>query len=272
MIELTDFIDPHVHASPEHVPRLLDDAELVRQAAAAKMGGVLIKSHVACTAARAVRAAKQASGIRVWGGLVLNNAAGGIDPQAVEAALRAGAAEIWMPTLDAANHRKFYCSEGDGIRIGEHRLSGNLYQVLDLIAEHQAILGTGHLGTDEICTLIPIARERGIKKILVTHPEAPFIDMSVSVQRELVALGCLFERTWVFTTAALGRVLTADRMISDIQAVGFESTVLATDMGQIGNPSPVGGFEAFVQACHDAGFNASQVRRMAKENIAQWLV
>jgi hypothetical protein len=111
-----------------------------------------------------------------------------------------------------------------------------------------------------------------VKKILITHPEAPFIDLPVSTQRELAGWGCLFERTWVFTTPALGAVISPDRLVQDIREVGCESTVLATDMGQVGNPPPVEGFRAFVQTCRAAGFDERQIRRMAATNIEQWLM
>jgi hypothetical protein len=273
MSELDGFIDPHVHAAPEHVPRLLDDISLCRQALEAKMAGVLIKSHSTLTADRAIIAAKMVPGIRVWGGLALNHSVGGFNPAAVETALAYGAAEIWMPTHDAANHRAFYRLSGKGLTLEEEgRIPETVHQILDLIAGRDVILGTGHLSAVEISALVGYAREHGVKKILVTHPEAPFIDLSAGTQRELAALGCLFERTWVFTTPALGSVLRPDRLVRDIREVGWESTVLATDMGQVGNPPPVEGFRAFVQTCSEAGFAKNQIQRMAATNIKQWLV
>ena len=68
------------------------------------------------------------------------------------------------------------------------------------------------------------------------------------------------------------RIKTDDLRIREIKEVGFESTVLASDMGQVGNPSPVEGFRAFVEACLSAGFDQLQVERMAARNIAQWLI
>lgn len=271
MTDLTGFIDPHVHAAPEHIPRLLDDISLVRQALEAKMAGVLIKSHTTLTADRATIARKVVPGIRVWGGLVLNKAMGGFNPAAVQVALQYGAAEIWMPTIDAANHQLHYSQSGSGLGIGAGRVSHALHEILTLIAERDAILGTGHLSATETCTLVRVARRHGVKKILITHPEAPFISMPVAVQRDLAALGCFFERTWVFTTPALGCILGPKRIIQEIREVGFESTVLASDMGQVGNPPPVEGLRAFAEACLNAGFDESQVRRMGAENIAQWL-
>ena len=115
-----------------------------------------------------------------------------------------------------------------------------LRQILDLIAAADVILGTGHLSTPEILKLIPAARSQGVRKILVTHPEAPFVDMPIPVQQELAGLGCRFERTWVFTTPALGEVLTEDHLTYAIHEVGVQSTVLASDMGQVGEPDSRG--------------------------------
>jgi hypothetical protein len=272
MLELDGFIDPHVHSAPEHIPRLLDDISLARQALQAKMSGILIKSHTTLTADRATIAAKMVPGIRVWGGLVLNYAVGGFNPAAVETALAYGAAEIWMPTIDAINHRAFHGQAGRGLGIQPGELPDTLHQILELIASHGVILGTGHLSSAEIRILVCAAREHGVKKIMITHPEAPFIDMEISIQRELAAWGCLFERTWVFTTPALGRMLKPDRLTQGIREVGFESTVLATDMGQVGNPPPVEGFQAFILTCRAAGFDEGQIRRMAATNVEQWLV
>jgi hypothetical protein len=271
MIGLTGFIDPHVHAAPEHIPRLLNDIALARQARDAGMAGLLIKSHTSLTADRAVIAQQVVQGIRIWGGLVLNYCVGGFNPAAVEVALQYGAAEIWMPTIDAENHRRNVAGGGKGLALQSEEFPDGLNDILNLIAKHDVILGTGHLSVAETSTLARLACRHGVKKILITHPEAPFIDMSVSVQRDLAKLGCMFERTWVFTTPALGSVITPDRLMRDIKEVGFESTVLATDMGQVGNPPPVEGFRAFAAACLDASFHESQIRLMAAENIAAWL-
>ena len=95
--------------------------------------------------------------------------------------------------------------------------------------------------------------------------------MPISVQQELAGLGCRFERTWVFTTPALGEVLTADQLTHAIHEVGVESTVLASDMGQVGNPPPVEGFRSFVRAWLGAGFSQDEITRMGADNIREWL-
>jgi hypothetical protein len=46
--------------------------------------------------------------------------------------------------------------------------------------------------------------------------------------------------------------------------------VLATDMGQVGNPPPVEGMRAYVAACLEAGFAEDEVRAMGTR-ILDWL-
>ena len=271
MSDLTDFIDPHVHAAPEHLPRLLDDIAIAHQASEANMAGVLIKSHTVPTADRAFIASMLVPGTSVWGGLVLNKAVGGFNPTAVEVAIAYGAQEIWMPTQDATNHCRFYNQMQAGLSLVESHLPDAVHEILKLIADHRLILGTGHLSVAEILTLVPLARQHGVEKILITHPEAPFIDMPVPTQQELTQMGCLFERCWVFTTPALGQVITPARLMFEIRAVGYESTVLATDMGQVGNPSPIEGLRAYVDACLRAGFAEREVQRMGSTHIKEWL-
>jgi hypothetical protein len=268
MVDLTGFIDPHIHAAPEHIPRLLDDIELVRQALQAGMAGVLIKSHTTLTADRATIAEKVVRGIRVWGGLVLNYSVGGFNPAAVETALDYGAAEIWMPTLDAANHRAHHGGEG-GLKPEGQAILNSIHEIMKLIASKDLILGTGHLSVDEIRTIVDIARQEGVKKILITHPEAPFVAMPVVVQRDQA--GCGFERTWVFTTPVFKRMIQPEQIVDEIRQVGYESTVLATDMGQVGNPTPVEGLREYVETCQRAGFSRDQIERMGRVNIAEWL-
>ncbi len=270
-MDLTGFIDPHVHSAPDIVPRLMDDFELARQAAAAGLGGILIKNHTTLTADRACLVSQVVHGVRIWGGLVLNHAVGGLNPPAVEAAAAYGAREIWMPTIDAANHCRVHQQPRTGLALDRAENREALRDILALIARHDLILGTGHLSVAEILSLVPMAREAGVRKILITHPEAPVTDMPFQVQRDLAGQGCRFERVWVFTTPALRHVLSPEEVIAGIREVGHESTVLATDMGQAGNPTPVEGLRAFVAACLQAGFDKRQVRRMGSENIAEWL-
>jgi hypothetical protein len=143
-IDLAGTIDLHLHTAPDVRPRKLDDLEAARQAAARGMRAILLKSHVTLTADRAALAESVVQGVRVFGGLALNEPVGGLNPAAVETALRLGAAQIWMPTQSAAAEPHPIPEPGLTI-FGDQGLKPSVLDILRLIAEHDAILGTGHL-------------------------------------------------------------------------------------------------------------------------------
>src|SRR5262245_61007107 len=165
-------IDVHVHSAPDIDPRRFDDIELAREAARAGMGAVLIKSHQNSTVERAWLVSKVVPGIRVFGGLVLNETVGGFNPAAVRLALTLGAKQIWMPTRSALNHRRHHGQTG-GLTVfaADGTLLPAVEEILDAVAETDCILGTGHLSPEEVAVLVRQARAAGIQKFLVTHPE-----------------------------------------------------------------------------------------------------
>lgn len=99
-------IDLHCHTAPDVVPRSVSDLELARLAKAAQMRGMVIKNHFTHTADRARIAMEAVSGIEVFGGIALNHAVGGINPQAVHRMAQIEGRRgrfVWLPTVDAEN-------------------------------------------------------------------------------------------------------------------------------------------------------------------------
>jgi len=272
--DITGFIDLHVHSAPDNVPRLLDDLQLARQAAAAGMRGLLLKSHSTLTADRATLAQTHAGpAVEVWGGLALNDPVGGFNPAAVQVAIAFGAREIWMPTRHTLNENRRENRGDVGLTIfdADGAIRDEVYEILHLIAQADVVLGTGHISVQETMALVPAARTAGVRRILITHPSAPFTDFSLDQQRDLARQGCFFEHCWVFTTPLLKRMgndVDPARILNDIRQVGWETAVLSTDYGQADNPSPVEGLRAFAAACLAGGFTEAQVRRMGAENPA----
>jgi len=268
-IRLQGVIDLHIHTAPDIRPRLMDDIELARAAAAAGMRAVLFKSHHTLTADRAAIAEKHAGGVRVCGGLVLNYAVGGLNPVAVEAALAFGAREIWMPTLDAANHRHIKGMGDGGIGVLDEKglILPKVLEILRLIAGQDVILGTGHLSVGEIKPLVKAAREAGVKRIVITHPELPIVNMPVAVQQELAGPDVFFERCLVVTTPGEGG-LPLSAIATAVRQIGPETTVMATDFGQAENPSPVEGMRRYIKEMLEFGFDQNEIKRMACVNPA----
>ena len=266
-LDLAGLIDMHIHSAPDLWPRFADDIDAARAAAAAGLGAILLKSHDTLTADRAALAEKAVGGIRVCGGLALNEAVGGLNPRAVEVALRLGARQIWFPTFDAAHYRRLRGQPG-GITIltEEGRVRPVVHDILDLVLNADAILGTGHLAVEETVALVGVARRRGLRKVLVTHPEAPFVAMPVAVQEEIRAEGVFFERCYLNALAGQQGEATVAEIAAQIRRVGVASTVLSTDLGQAGNPPPVEGLRGYVAGLLEAGLSEGDVRLMAGQN------
>ncbi|OGO06297.1 MAG: hypothetical protein A2Y73_00830 [Chloroflexi bacterium RBG_13_56_8] len=266
-VDLAGFIDLHVHTAPDIRPRYGDDIEIVRAAAEAGQRAILIKSHWTLTADRAVVAEKVVGGIRVFGGLALNSTVGWLNPRAVEVALQMGAKQIWMPTLDLAapgGHRR----PEPVILDDEGKIRPAVYEILDMAREADVILGTGHLAVPETVALVRLARQRGLHKILVTHPEASFIAMPLASQMEIVDEGVFFERCYNDVTPLDEPGMPLAELADQIRQTGIEHTVLSSDYGQVGHPAPTEGFRAYLAGLLEEGFRRTEIERMAGDNPA----
>jgi len=260
-------VDLHVHSAPDVDRRRFDDLELARAAKDAGVGAVLIKSHQNSTVERAWLVSQCVPGIRVYGGLVLNETVGGLNPAAVRLALELGARQIWMPTRSARNHRLYHGQPG-GITIldNEGKLLPAVQELLQMMAQSDCILGTGHLSPQETSVLISAASNLGVKKILVTHPEWGPTYYSYDAQKELTQRGdVFFERCFVSTTHLCGSVPfeTIERAIIE---TGVERTVLSTDLGQPETPPPAEGLRLYAERLRSTGFSVDQIRTMMQAN------
>jgi hypothetical protein len=268
-VDLTGLVDLHIHSAPDVQPRWGDDLEVAAQARQAGMRAVLLKNHAAPTAGRAAIAQKATGGLRIFGGIALNAEVGGLNPAAVEAALRMGAKEIWMPTRSAAH----VSGQARGISVLDEsgRLRPEVVEIIDLTAAADVILATGHLAPGESAVLVPEAIRRGVRKVLVTHPEADFIRMPLEMQAALAREGAFFERCFVDTTPLMGEKVSLEEIAHAIRTIGVHTTVLSTDFGQVGNPAPLEGMRAYLAGLLRLGFAEGEVRKMAGETPATLL-
>lgn len=271
MAHLPDYlegaVDLHVHSAPDVDRRRYDDLELACEARAAGMGAVLIKSHQNSTVERAWLVGRCVPGIRVYGGLVLNETVGGLNAAAVRLAVRLGARQIWMPTRSARNHRACH-GEAGGIGILDQQggLLPPVEEILTLVSQAGCILGTGHLSPEETAALIAASQRLGQPKILITHPEWGPTFHSTEAQKELARYSnVFFERCFVSTTYLCGWVplATIERAIIE---TGVERTVLSTDLGQPETPPPAEGFRLYAERLRSSGFSRDDLRAMMQTN------
>jgi len=88
------------------MPRILAHHEELLDAAEAKFRAVLFKDHFYAGMPHAILLEKlfPETGVKLYSGIELNNASGGINPHAVDDTIKLGGKIVWMSTLSAANH------------------------------------------------------------------------------------------------------------------------------------------------------------------------
>jgi len=257
----------HVHSAPDVDRRRYNDLELARAAKDAGMGAVLIKSHQNSTVERAWLVSRCVPGIRVYGGLVLNETVGGLNVAAVQLALKLGARQIWMPTRSARNHRLYHGEPGGiGILDNEGRLLSEVEEIVRAIGAAGCILGTGHLSPEETSVLVEASQRLGMPKILITHPEWGPTYHSEEAQKKLARYSNVsFERCFVSTTHLCGNV-PFETIEQAISATGVERTILSTDLGQPETPPPAEGLRLYAERLRSSGFSADDIRTMMQTN------
>lgn len=274
-------VDTHVHSAPDLVDRALDDFELVRQARARGMAGLVLKNHFFTTTLRARLVGSQFPGIQVIGSIVLNQPMGGINPWAVEAAGRGGAKVVWLPTAHSENQLKHESAPGVRPHPARMHLPGrdaavrpftpdgaltpDMEAVIEIVRDRGMVLATGHLTPHEVDRLTERAVAMGLRKIVATHPDLPVISMPVELQKRLAERGVSFERTFNVTAPQYATLSVAE-LAARIREVGPASTIMATDFGQVGSPLPADGLESYVRGMLDHGFSAAEVRQMVSEH------
>jgi Family of unknown function (DUF6282) len=278
--------DLQVHVEPDLAQRRTDDVDLAHDFLAHGLAGFVLKSHYAPTPERASVVRRAVPGIEAFGAISLNHGVGGLNPVAVDVAGRSGAKIVWLPTIDAENEAdagegmarppvwvaiKHEMEKRDWIKgpVRAFDPSGApepaLVETLEAVAAHEMAVATGHLNRDEIMRLVPLAIERGVQRVIVTHPEYPSQNLSASDQRLLAEQGAYLEHC--FTTPHTGKC-TWETVFENIRATGVQQTILSTDLGQVQNPPVAEGLAAFAQRLLDAGWSDNEVRTMVVTNPA----
>jgi len=244
--------DLHVHSGPSIFPRRADDWQVLAEAEAAGMAGVGLKAHEGDTAGRARVLGQKATGCEVYGGVALNHFVGGINPAAVEASLKLGGRIVWLPTLSARQHVRYYRgleraflggefkhTAGEGFEVVDEngRPTPAMEDVFELVSAGGAVLSTGHLSPGEA---LAVARAyRQVKRdgnIVMGHADLIINQASLAEQQEFVRLGGYVEKCVLALNKAWGGVALED-YAAGIRKVGVERCLLTSDAGGPDRPS-----------------------------------
>lgn len=272
---LNGAIDLHAHFGPDSYPRQWDAFEVVALAQARGLRAIVLKNHFAETAGLAYLARKYgAQGIEVFGAVTLDTPVGGVNPQAVRymVDVTGGWGRIvWLPTHDSEHEVTFNKEQRPSARVmRDGELLPEVLEVLDLIAEHELTLATGHLTPDETLLVLAEARERGITRSIVTHPllDPQFTYMTVPQLRAAVDLGAVIE----ITAGSLYRDGPGrERVLEALRALGPRNFFVGSDSGLTGTPNHTDALVLAARVLRENGFDERALDTMFKDNPARLL-
>ena len=284
-------VDLHCHSGPSVMPRCIDHIQVMKEGAAAKMKAILIKDHYysATPVTELLMNHFQELGVQMLSGVPLNNSTGGINRFAVDHGIKLGAKLIWMPTFSSRNHIAHHKSDKDfekkfqttkekmltpvelGVLDDNGRLLDEVKFILDMIAEADIVLSGGHLHISEIFPLFEEAKKRGVKKLLVNHPSY-LIDATEDEMRELVTMGAYLEHSMcMFVPGSKFHFYSPKNLDNLIKAGTVDRTILGSDLGQVGNPTPIEGFKNVIATCLDLNYSQTDIKKMISGNASDLL-
>lgn len=282
-------VDMHCHSGPSPFPRRIDHVEAARIAESAGMRAIVVKSHHHPTVMDLCAMAPQLAQVKtkVFGSIALNSMVGGLNPSAVDLALKMGAKVVWFPTISARRHQEHQQShpdlkfpkpsvplrKPDIVDIVDDRgaLRPEVPVILKMIADADAVLAAGHQAPDRIQLLLDAAREAGVKRMIVNHPEyvieatreqvVKFADSGALIEHEC----CMYDDASEFYHWDLAKLK------GWIDLVGADRTSIGSDLGQTNNPLPIDSFKKMLSGLHDVGVSERDLVKMVRDNPARLL-
>jgi hypothetical protein len=266
--------DVHQHSGPSpHTERLFDELDLAIHGCYIGLAGIVFKEQFmpSTRSARIVqKVVDQWAGehdrprIEIFGGVCLNFAVGGLNPDAVIASYRMGGKYVWLPNVDS-NHHRLVVNEGVGQGIDFLDENGNVtpdaLQILELISETDMVLGVGHQSTKERLAIVKAAVTLGIERIEITHVNYPPSWLTPEQCRMFADLGA-----YISIYAIDDAYYSWDDVMAVYRAVGPERMLLASDRGHISMGHPIDGMRRLIVGFIQSGVPDEHIAMMCKTN------
>lgn len=276
-------IDMHAHTHPALFRRPIDDSDLARIATEYGMRGFVLKDHDSLTTGRAYHVNKMFDRVQAFGAIVLNRSVGGLNPHVVQAAIHYGAKVIWMPTNHSKWHAEYFKMSdypqlgrpkrqlpGPGVTILDEdgQLKPEALAILDMVAEADVCLATGHLSPQETRILLDEAVRRGVRKFLVTHANWALTRYDLATQKEFIQKGAFLEYVAVSCVSPIFYEQKPADLAAWIKELGGQNLVLSSDLGQFSGPAHPEGLRMLVAALLDEGVPFDVLAKMTRHNPA----
>jgi hypothetical protein len=278
-------IDMHVHSHPDVFGRNMDDIDVAGLVKAKGMRGFVIKNHVSETASRAALVMKTVPGIEVFGGIVLNKAVGGVNPDAVEWMHRVYGGRgkvVWLPTFESDKHVKtFGKPDAVGLMVAPGgKVSPEMEAILKIIARENLLLATGHVHPEEILAVVKRGQELGVKNMLVTHGLTNVPGLSMAQAKQVVAMGGVIEVCFLQFRAGPNAPLAflthwtqvnAKHVAAAVKELGAKGLVISSDLGQSANMTHPDGIEVAIAEMKREGVTDADIDLMMRKTPARLL-
>jgi uncharacterized protein DUF6282 len=284
-------VDLHVHPFPSPFPRRMGIVEATEDAVRAKYRAIIVKSHHHSMVPDVLALHETGLGdypVQVFAGVALNPQVGGLNPYAVDLALNLGGKIVWFPTI--SSHAHLHHEEEGGsfpnatiqlrhaypISILDEagKLKPEVFDILEQIKAHDAILTGGHLPAAEIDLLITEAQRIGVQRILVNHPNF-IVGASPEIAGEWAKKGvyiehsvCMYDDFWGLRKKSMD-FSTLEQYIA---AAGVDKTILVSDTGQQNNVRPVDVIKIAIKQLRDRDYDEKSVRAMVGGNAGELLL
>ena len=273
---LRGVLDLHVHCDPDVKARNVTDISMAQRCLESGMRGFLIKSHDWSTHDRAYIASLVVPGCEVFGSLCMNLSHGDkVNPFAVSQALKTTGNAlrcVWLPTRESAYDMKRNKTGRPGIPVVDehgHALP-EVIRTMELCAEADIVLASGHSSNDETVELARAAKIVGLKKFVVTHATSDPWTISPDNIKRCFELGAYVEHSYVALIWGPGTPFPdfapcPVQTLLEYVNICPERTFLTSDLGTAGLPFPDQAMLSFMRLLSERGVSQKHIDAMTKD-------
>ena len=279
-------IDNHVHCCPHINKRSTDIFEVIKKAEQLKMHAIGLMDNFSNTSGYASLVKKHLPKLKlkVFGGLIMEPPSGGVNYENAKISLNYsyfnndGAKFISFPTHHTRYVAKLEKRKKNYIKncfyIPKSGPTHETLKILELIAQKNIVLNTGHLSAKETISLVSEAKKIGVKKIIV-----PSNTFDIKTIKDLKKFRVKFEFSYFFVSKAANVPLThidgekhiiqgtnQDLLKFLIKEANPKNVILSSDCGVSILPKPHIGFSKFIDQIIKLGFSEKEIEYMIKTN------
>ncbi len=285
-LRIENAIDMHCHFGPDTIGGntgaegyAVTGLDAAREAQASGHRAIVLKSHSFASPALAHNLQQLVPELKVFGGICTDYPSGGLNIDAVEAALMLGARIVWLPTVhscqDIDHNIERFGFHGPGLNVVDdnNQVTATVHEIFRLVQQYDAVLATGHITAAEHYGVVKAFARRG--KVLVTHAGDELAGPKLSPQqcRELAELGATIELTALSCKDVMGmQGKDPATMAAMIRHISCDHCTLSTDYGwTTAVPNPAAGLREFLENLWHQGLTESELTTMVSTTPARLL-